>query len=112
MDEISYAGNRLELSGETIELRHTIKEVLARDERIIVLQNVPSGTTDNRNVVAYDRGGNALWRIQSSVDEERDNPYVSIEEDDETVIVETWNGMRYIVDEQTGEISDGKIRRF
>lgn len=111
MAEISYSADQLVIEEVTVDLRYPIKDVTTLGEVVVALLDVPSETIDNRNVEAFDRDGNRLWTIQASV-EERDNPYMSIEEGEEGLIVEAWNGMRYRVDEDTGEISDGSIRRF
>lgn len=112
MDEISHSQNRLSIGEVTVELRHPIKEVLMHNEMVIALLDVPSGTIDNRNVLAFDQTGSPLWAIEASDDEGRDNPYMSVESQNGELIAEAWNGIRYVADEDTGEIRDGEIQRF
>lgn len=112
MTEISHADRRLSIDGVDIQLRHSVKEIVEIDDLIIVLLKVPQEETDNRNVLAFDRDGSRRWTIERSDDEGRDNPYMSIEDNDGDLVAETWGGIQYDVDLKTGSIRDGQLRRF
>lgn len=116
---VSHDGNRITIDGRTIALEVPIDEIFELPDRVIVLfdeEEYPeSDSRENRNVVALDRDGRELWRIEQARTRLRDsdgnripNPYVGVSAgaDGRTVEVYTWAGVCYRLDPNTGKISD------
>lgn len=100
--------------GDTsITVRRPVETVIDIDGVIAVLLEVPTGDIDNRNVLAFDAKGSKLWEIEPSPPgTSDDNPFVELTTVDGLLIAETWNGMEYDVDVETGAIEARDFNRF
>ena len=94
-----------------IKLDYPIKDTIEIYNVIVVLMDPPSEIVENRNVVAFNKDGSYNWRIERSTDIDRNNPYMKINIHSGDLIVETWDGMRYNIDIETGEILSGNLRK-
>ena len=112
MTEISYDSTQLQIADTTVELRYPVANVIEIEDVIIVLLKVPPEYIDNCNVMAFNQDGSHCWTIESASNGNRDNPYMTITENNGKLLAEAWNGLRYTVDLKSGEIRDGEIHRF
>lgn len=113
MTEVTHSGRTLRINGTAITVRHPIKTVVDVDSIVIVLLQVPTGEVDNRNVIAFDSDGDQLWEIEPSPHgTEDDNPFVALTTDAGSVVAQTWNGIEYVVDIETGAIEARDLKRF
>ena len=64
----------------------------------------------NRNIYCYSLSGAFLWQVQEAPhgDVNQDKPYMNIWLQDDKVIASNWNGLEYIINTQTGEVSSLK----
>lgn len=111
MTEITYSGNQLSIGENVIKLDHKIKEIIIRDDIVVVLQKIPPNEKDSpkidRNVVAFDTDGNQIWTIDSPPHGKGGQPYkYFIDRNDEKILISNWNENRYELDIHTGELSN------
>ncbi len=121
---VSFDENRLTIDGKTVELEkpiYTIKEI--SDRVIVVFDEEDYAAEDpngDRNVIAVDRNGAMLWRIQNSVSPTRGRPGRTIpfsgvgvrqKEEVDMLIGYDAAGMCYEIDPETGKLSNPRISK-
>lgn len=109
MTEINVAGSKIEISGVTHEFEHEVEEVVEVAGIVAVLLSIPTGETDNRNVVGFDVHGSFLWKIDRLYSDKEDIPFVYLGVSDDKLIAETWMGLRVTIDPETGKITDKEV---
>ena len=85
---------------------HKLFRIYPNDEQ---LESYPQDLL-NRNIYCYDTDGTLCWQIQEAPhgEENQDKPYINIWKDNNKVIVSNWNGLEYILNMTTGEVSSFK----
>lgn len=106
MIEITVEGPRVRIDGVPCEFEYEVDDVLVVDETVVVLLDVPTGETDNRNVVGLNLDGSRRWRIDALDSERADKPFVAIDGEDGDFVADNWIGVRATVDPATGAITD------
>ena len=120
--DVSHDGNRLSIDGKSIELEQEVRQVLTLPDRAIVLfENRGYAETDprtNSNIVAVDRSGRILWRIEESKPIDMDgefspDPFIGMgfEDNGQRVVVCDMDGLTLDLDPQTGRLSNPVFTR-
>ncbi|GAB7117831.1 hypothetical protein [Natrinema pallidum] len=112
MTTVSVDGKELTIGETTVTLRHPIKETVRVNDVVVVLLDVPIGTIDNQNVIAFSKNGDRLWEIEPiSDDPTADQAYVNIYINERGVWVVNPIGARCRVDVETGILVEKEITR-
>lgn len=111
MTEISASGNTLQIGNQTVEFEYGIDDLVQLNGIIVVLLNIPTGETNNRNVIGLDQNGSIRWRIEELDSERADKPYVEIDITNGELVADNWMGVQAIVDIDTGAVKDTKLTK-
>ena len=114
---MKFQGRQLILDSGSVDLEKPIEQVLAFQDKIIVVFQYDTyddgDPNEERNVVAVDERGTHLWRIErtpsaiTNPDGSREwNAYVGITLERGNVLAYDWGGICWTVDPETGEVSD------
>lgn len=110
--EVAAEGQHLHISGRQLDLGNPVAETLVVGD--VVIARVDSdrklGEGDrslNRNVLAFDRHGEAKWVIQEAPhgEDEWPKPYTAIRLDGEDLTAYNWIGVEYKVDLESGRVT-------
>lgn len=105
-DAVEHGALELNISGETIEVDGEIESIIEEEGIYLVLQNHTDVAVnhENRNIIAYDKDGDLLWRIAPSPESAgRDNPFTGLGTREGRIIGCTWKGMAVEINTETGE---------
>lgn len=113
---------RLRIGERVVQFDRDIDEVLALEDRVIVVFDVLSFAEDDpdvgRNVFAYDAGGNELWRVEDArvmvegdTVEKVSQGYTELSETQDGTIHAWAMDWRHDLDPETGKISNPKYFR-
>ncbi len=121
---VSFHENRLTIDGKTVELEKPIYRIKETSDRVIVVFDeedyAPEDPNGDRNVIAIDRNGATLWRIQNSVSPTRGRPGrtipfsgVGVRRKDGVDMLIGYDaaGMCYEIDPETGKLSNPRISK-
>lgn len=111
MTEISVGGNTLRIGSQTVKFDYDIDDLVQLNGMIVVLLNIPTGETNNRNVIGIDQNGSIRWRIEELDSERADKPYVEIDVSNGELVVDNWMGVQATVDVDTGAVKDTKLTK-
>lgn len=119
---VSFTGKTLILGDRRIPMTYPIDKILTLADRVIVLLDCDDMPYDDplrgRNVFAFDKNGQMIWRIASSTalsvdDDDRywPSPYsgIGFSENGRTIHVYELAGVRHDLDPDTGEISNALL---
>lgn len=98
--------NKLTIDGTTINLRRDIGTIVEFSDFVVVRLAVLPDESDPTNVLAFDRDGNRVWEIESPPEEREQRSYKSLAVADGNLRVTNWNGYKYRVDPDTGEVTE------
>lgn len=103
---VDYSGNVVEIAGNEVSLAEDIHCVTVFDG--VVLVHCETGEMHPTNLVAFDRDGTKLWRIDPLSETDGEFPVKSVTHRDQYVDeayiqVTNWSGSRYKLDVHTGE---------
>lgn len=101
---IEYTDSKLKIGDEEIDLRHSVDTCLECDDVVIVLLEAPSGTTDDTNIVGFNKSGEQLWEIEPPNTSQKCQPYMTLEERDGEIVTQNWNGYSYKINIENGSI--------
>lgn len=109
MVEVSYCDSTLKIGDNKIELDHKIQDFLVVEDVVVVLEEPPYESKYERNIVAFDKSGSQIWRVESpSRDYGSPQQYNYIRYKNKKLIADNWNRYKYIIDVDTGEIEEDK----
>lgn len=105
-EKIYYEDNLLKIGDQSFELEYPVRKILVQDETVLVLLSPPSGENPRDNIVAFSVDGEHLWRISPPTAEPTTGAqtYIDLEERNDTVVASNWNGGKYKIDLDTGEV--------
>ncbi|QLH80890.1 hypothetical protein [Halosimplex pelagicum] len=103
---IEFNDNKLVIDDTTVELRSKVGESLEIGNLVVVRLVVLPNETDSTNVLAFDKDGNKVWEIESPPEERDQRSYKSLAAVDGNLRVTNWNGYRYRVDPDSGEVTE------
>ncbi|ACV12207.1 conserved hypothetical protein [Halorhabdus utahensis DSM 12940] len=103
---VDFNENKLIIDDTAIGLRSNVGDVLEIDELIVVRLVVLPDESDPTNVLAFDKDGNKVWEIESPPEEKEQRSYKSLNVVDGNLRVTNWNGYRYRVDVDSGEVTE------
>lgn len=110
MTEIEYSGDELTIGGERIELPASINQCLEFDGLVVVRLDTLGKSNDPRNVWAFDRDGSLEWKIESvEPTGGSENPYTHITVEEGVLWASNWDGHRYEIDVESGEMLDREV---
>lgn len=91
MDKLSIEGKEGVIDDNTVTFEREVGEALNVDEIFVIRLQIPTGVTNNRNVIAVNDSGDQMWRIPEGTKTSfADNPYVSIYEERGELWARTW----------------------
>lgn len=113
MTDIEIDSDIIRFDGEKVVVRHPVKKSIQKEDVLIVLLDVPSGKSDNRNVIGFSSSGRRLWEIDPISDSPTaDQPYVNLFEEDEDVWVYNPIGAKCRIDVATGDFTERKQQKW
>ena len=115
--DATFDGDRIVIDGNEHRLEKKIRKVVPLDDKVVVLfRHGDYDETDfsqKRNVIALDRRGKMLWRIQESSEwvqegKELANPYIGVgfRDEGERIVACDMGGMDADLDPETGTLSN------
>ena len=106
MVEIEINSDTIVFDTDSVVVRHPVKKSVQKEDVLIVLLDVPSGTIDNQNVIGFSTSGQRLWEIEPISDSSTaEQPYVNLFEEDGDVWVYNPVGAKCRLDIETGNFT-------
>lgn len=106
MVQVSYSGCVIEIDGNEVEFEYPIKKSVVLDDLVVVLLDPPVNEDVRDNVVCLTPTGEQKWTIEppTTEDVQGEVVYVDIQAAEGDLIANTWEGMAYSVDRDSGKI--------
>lgn len=117
--KVSFEGARVTIDGKSHQLEYRIDSILVLPDHVIVVFHSESMSEADpnydRNVIALDRNGKMLWRIQRAIGEMHHegkiylSPYIGVQwfgDQRRRVVAVELRGFTHDLDVETGKISN------
>ena len=115
LNNISFEGQVLTIGGQQSVLPRVIKNIIVKEDVVIVrMEYYTEKGVNNRNIWAFDRNCNNLWKVPAApheVESVGKSTYVSVQDRNDEIWAKNWNGFSYRIDPITGEIIDYRFEK-